>query len=106
MTPVELVLSKLPDVRRNGNGWMARCPAHDDERASLSVAVGDDGRALVHCHAGCTPEAIVSAMGLRLADLMPGDSGKPRAARRAKSKVKTKTGDGRAKDAPTVYATA
>lgn len=106
MTPVELVLSKLQDAKRNGSGWIARCPAHDDGRASLSVAVGDDGRALVHCHAGCTPEAIVSAMGLRLADLMPGDSGKERSPRRAESKAKTKTGDSRTKNAPTVYAAA
>ncbi|MDI9430654.1 MAG: AAA family ATPase [Planctomycetota bacterium] len=105
MTPVELVLSKLQDAKRNGSGWMARCPAHDDGRASLSVAVGDDGRALVHCHAGCRPEAIVSAMGLRLADLMPGDNGKPYSPRRARSKAKAKTGDGRTKNAPTVYAT-
>ncbi|HPC97326.1 MAG TPA: AAA family ATPase [Sedimentisphaerales bacterium] len=106
MTPAELVLSKLQDAKRNGSGWIARCPAHDDGRASLSVAVGEDGRALVHCHAGCTPEAIVSAMGLKLADLMPGDNGKPRAPRRAESKAKTKTTDGRRKNASTVYAAA
>lgn len=106
MTPVDSILSKLPDARPNSSGWMARCPAHDDERASLSVAVGDDGRALVHCHAGCTPEAIVSAMGLKLADLMPGDNGQLHSSRRAKSKVKAKTSDGRRKNASTVYATA
>jgi len=71
MTPVELMLSKLPDVKRNGKGWHARCPAHDDRRPSLSIAEGDDGRALVNCHAGCTPQAIVEALGLNLADLMP-----------------------------------
>jgi len=106
MTPVDSILSKLPDARPNGSGWIARCPAHDDGRASLSVGVGDDGRALVHCHAGCTPEAVVSAMGLRLADLMPADNGKPRSPRRAKSKAKTKAGGGRARNAPTVYARA
>jgi putative DNA primase/helicase len=73
MTPVELVLSKLPDAKRKGKEWMARCPAHDDGRASLSVGAGDDGRALVHCHAGCTPEAVASVLGLTLADLMLGD---------------------------------
>ena len=76
MTPVELILSKLPDVKRNGAGWMVRCPAHDDRRASLSIGVGDDGRALVHCQAGCMPEAIVAALGLEMADLMPADRGK------------------------------
>ncbi len=71
MNPVELMLSKLPDAKRNGKGWHARCPAHDDRRPSLSIAEGDDGRALVNCHAGCTPQAIVEAVGLNLADLMP-----------------------------------
>ena len=71
MNPVELMLSKLHDTKRNGKGWHARCPAHDDRRPSLSIAEGDDGRALVNCHAGCTPEAIVEAVGLKLADLMP-----------------------------------
>lgn len=72
-TPVELVLSKLADLKPNGDGegWSARCPAHDDRAPSLSVSEGDDGRALVHCHAGCTPEAIVGALGLSMKDLMP-----------------------------------
>ena len=52
MTPVERVLSKLPEAKRNGKGWHARCPAHDDRQPSLSIAEGDDGRALMHCHAG------------------------------------------------------
>ena len=37
---------------------------------SLSIGQGDDGRALVHCHAGCSPEAVVIAVGLTLRDLM------------------------------------
>lgn len=77
MTSVELMLSRLPDATRNGQGWRARCPAHDDHRPSLSIAEGDDGRVLINCHAGCTPEAIVEAVGLSLADLMPANgSGK------------------------------
>ncbi len=70
MTPVELILSKLPDAKRNGKGWTARCPAHEDHHPSLSLSQGDEGRALVHCHAGCTPQDIMVAIGLTLADLM------------------------------------
>jgi putative DNA primase/helicase len=66
---VALVLGKLERVRQNGQGWMARCPAHDDGTNSLKVDEGDDGRAWVHCHAGCTQEAIVKALGLTMADL-------------------------------------
>lgn len=84
MTPVELVLSKLPDARHRGNGWMARCPAHDDRRPSLCVSAGDDDRALVHCHAGCTPDAIVGALGLKLGDLMPANG--VRSGRRMRSR--------------------
>jgi len=68
---VERVLAKLPDAKRNGTGWIARCPAHDDRKPSLSISEGDDGRALLHCHAGCDIADVVVAMGLTKADLMP-----------------------------------
>lgn len=68
------VLDRLGDVTSGkvDQQWEARCPAHDDRRSSLSVSVGeDDGRVVLHCHAGCEPEAICQAIGLRLADLFP-----------------------------------
>lgn len=49
--------------------FCARCPAHQDRNPSLSVKEGDDGRVLLHCHAGCDSAEIVGAVGLRLADL-------------------------------------
>jgi putative DNA primase/helicase len=45
--------------RRNGNGWLVRCPCHNhgkgrgDRNFSLSVANGNDGRLLFRCFAGC-----------------------------------------------------
>jgi putative DNA primase/helicase len=71
VTPTQLILSKLSGVTSIGKGWSAICPAHDDHRASLSVAEGDEGRALVKCHAGCAPSAVLEAVGLTMADLMP-----------------------------------
>ena len=71
MSPVERILGKLPDAKQSGSGWTARCPAHEDRRASLSIAEGDDGRVLVRCHAGCKVGAICAAVGLHVADLMP-----------------------------------
>jgi len=53
------------------NGWEALCPAHEDHNPSLSVGQGSNGRVLVCCHAGCTAEEIVEAVGLRMSDLMP-----------------------------------
>lgn len=74
-TPLENLLARLNDLRPSGDGWAAQCPAHDDKRASLSIGEGEDGRALVHCHAGCSPDAICAAVGLAVSDLMPnGDS--------------------------------
>lgn len=68
---VSRFLELLKKVRRQGKGWEACCPAHDDNRASLSIAVGDEGRLLVHCHANCQPETIMAAVGLSMTDLFP-----------------------------------
>jgi hypothetical protein len=75
MPPLETLLAKLPGAKKTGTGWSARCPAHDDRRASLSIALGDDGVVLVRCHAGCDPAAILAAIGLKLADLFPPKTG-------------------------------
>ena len=38
---------------------MARCPCHDDSTASLKIDDADDGKVLLHCHAGCSQQDIV-----------------------------------------------
>src|SRR3546814_6160525 len=40
---------------------MCRCPAHADGKASLSIRVGELA-VLFHCFAGCTADAIMSAL--------------------------------------------
>lgn len=65
----ELVLPKLDGLKKAGSGFSARCPAHDDAKASLMVGPGRDQAVVLHCHAGCAPEAVAEAMGLTLADL-------------------------------------
>ena len=77
-TPLESVLDTLHGVKTCGGGYQALCPAHEDKQASLSVTEGDGGRVLLHCHAGCDPEAIVEAVGLQLSDLFPKTDTKPR----------------------------
>ena len=57
------LLGRLKGVRPSSEGWMARCPAHDDQHPSLSIGHGDDGRWLLHCHAGCTVDAVGGALG-------------------------------------------
>ncbi len=46
-------------------------PAHEDQNPSLSISEGDDGRALLKCHAGCATEDVVAAWNSAMADLMP-----------------------------------
>jgi len=48
--------------RRSGAGYMACCPAHDDRTPSLAIRDGDDGRVLIHCHAGCSQERVIAAL--------------------------------------------
>jgi hypothetical protein len=60
---------RLNGIRRTGRGVNARCPAHADRRASLSVAEGRDGRVLIRCFAGCETETILAALNLKWADL-------------------------------------
>jgi hypothetical protein len=40
---------------------MARCPAHEDRDPSLKISE-DSGKVLVHCHAGCSQEAVIDAL--------------------------------------------
>lgn len=68
----ERLLNRLDGVRgRGARGWTAKCPAHPDKHASLSVSEVADGKILVHCFAGCTALEVVQACGLELADLFP-----------------------------------
>jgi putative DNA primase/helicase len=62
------ILARLDGVRRKGGGYAALCPAHVDEKPSLSITEAE-GRILLHCHAGCSTESIVKAAGLRMSDL-------------------------------------
>ena len=71
-------LSRLKGVTKgSGNQYYAKCPAHEDQHASLSVSEGDDGRILLKCHVGCTPQEIVSELGLTISDLCSDDKTAP-----------------------------
>lgn len=73
--PFERVVDALEDrdCRPRGAGVKrdALCPAHSDSNASLVVTEGDDGRVLLHCHAGCTFDEIVKACGLEMGAMFP-----------------------------------
>ncbi len=67
-----MILSRFDRVKKTSRGIMARCPAHDDKSPSLSITEKDD-KVLVHCFAGCTPDEILSAVGLEFRDLFLND---------------------------------
>lgn len=86
MIPIEDLVQRLQKSRKGKGGWKACCPAHDDKNPSLSVSLGDDGRILLHCHAGCDTEAVLKELGLSMRDLMPeGKSGSRPARKTSKS---------------------
>jgi len=66
---LEELLDLLEGVKPAGNGYAAICPAHDDRNASLSVTEGDE-RLLLHCHAGCDPDDILSKLGKDWRDIV------------------------------------
>ena len=68
----ELLVSRLDGVKRTRPGrYIARCPAHDDHKASLAICEKDDGRVLVHCFAGCDVASVLSAVDMTFSDLYP-----------------------------------
>lgn len=62
MLTLEHVLSQLKGVKEQGNGYIACCPAHDDQIPSLSIREADGGELLLRCHAGCKFEDIIAAL--------------------------------------------
>ena len=55
-------IAKALGGHRAGATWMARCPAHQDRKPSLSISSGKDGKVLVRCHAGCEQRDVITAL--------------------------------------------
>ena len=63
-------LSYFDTPKKVKNGYQTRCPAHDDKHPSLSISLSEDGKKiLLHDHAGCSTEDILSRVGLKPSDL-------------------------------------
>ncbi len=62
------ILSYFQVKRRYQDKAQCKCPAHDDKQASLTVTKGRDS-VLIHCHANCSTENVLSAAGLKMSDL-------------------------------------
>lgn len=76
------ILEKFNHVTATSGGWSARCPAHEDHTASLSISQGKESRWLLHCHAGCSLDAILRSVGVEAEDLYHNEP-------RQKTKVET-----------------
>jgi putative DNA primase/helicase len=72
--------AKLVKVTGRSGDWItARCPAHEDRRASFSFRDGDHA-VMVKCHVGCSRAQILAALNLTPNDLRfetPDNGGPP-----------------------------
>jgi putative DNA primase/helicase len=65
-------------AKRATSGWIANCPAHDDQRQSLAIGDGENGKLLLHCFAGCSFDQILKAAGIEPTKANGQDHGKSR----------------------------
>ncbi len=65
---IEALEAKGCEPKQHGKEWIAKCPAHDDQKPSFGASVGEDGRVLVKCLSGCEFPAIAAALGLAATD--------------------------------------
>lgn len=75
MTALPALLERLEGVRRSGDGWTARCPAHKDRNPSLKIDLGRGGVLLLRCHAGCSLESVADSLGTTVRELLHGSGG-------------------------------
>lgn len=76
LSPLDKILSALPHAKRDGSGWRSPCPGPQHEHGNrrnpaLSISEGREGEVLLYCHAGCSVEDILGAIGLQKRDLYP-----------------------------------
>lgn len=76
---IHKVLASLQGVQKHSGYYLAHCPAHDDAKSSLSISQ-KNGKILLKCHAGCSVEMILGALGLSWDTLFMGngDGAKPK----------------------------
>lgn len=66
------ILRLLIDVRSSDkNKYTARCPAHVESVARLSIRVEEDGRLIFRCWAGCCNQHIHEALGVAIDSMLP-----------------------------------
>lgn len=61
-------LDMFEAVEEMHDGFLVRCPSHDDSDPSLRIGVSD--KVLVKCRAGCKTDTVLADLGLSWSDLM------------------------------------
>jgi len=56
-------------LQRRHDSIQAQCPAHEDRNPSLTVSLGERQDIVLHCHAGCSPAAVLDALNLTWKDI-------------------------------------
>ena len=59
MITAEDIARGLEKGKRSGKGWMACCPAHNDNNPSLLITDSDRGYPTFHCFAGCDGASVI-----------------------------------------------
>ncbi|WP_420811181.1 MAG: hypothetical protein ACJ3UO_00435 [Dehalococcoides mccartyi] len=90
---IDDILAKLQGVKKNGSGWMAFCPAHDDgyshgykEGQSLSVSE-KDGKVLMKCFAGCQTADILHKLYVSQDEINHGSAQVRKAKHKSEGKI-------------------
>lgn len=57
-------LASALNAKKSGDGWIAKCVAHDDKHPSMSISEVD-GKVLVKCHASCEQSDVIGELQKR-----------------------------------------
>lgn len=75
---IEEIIGRFPNAKKIGEkSFQVKCKSHKDDKASLTITE-EDNKILMHCHAGCSLNQILSSIGLQEKDLFNNVQEKPR----------------------------
>lgn len=62
MSLIERIANEFGGAKRTPEGYLCKCPCHDDRTSSLSLKISENGKAIINCFAGCRWEDIRAEM--------------------------------------------
>jgi len=70
---LDSIVSRFDHPKPHSGGVKVQCPCHDDapNKPSLNISIGDDGRIVMHCFAGCKNADILEKKGMGFGELFP-----------------------------------